>query len=136
MSSSRIAHLASIIADNTTKIDNYLSSHDLPSPSFETDAPVALLQPKEVAAPRDALLEAITELQALALGPLGILQSQAAFVNPSLRFQLVNWNGRCTEHLQHNNLLSLQAIYRFQIAKAFPCNEEASYTQIFRSMRA
>ena len=73
MARSRIAELASIIATNTKHIDVYLSSEGLPTPSFDADSPPRLLLDSRVMAQRQAILEATDELQALMLGPVGIL---------------------------------------------------------------
>lgn len=73
---SRIATLAFIVATNTAKYDDYLSSHSLPSPSFDKETPFRLELPDEITRARDAVLEASTELQALILGPVEFLQDQ------------------------------------------------------------
>ncbi|KAI9839036.1 MAG: hypothetical protein M1837_002290 [Sclerophora amabilis] len=111
-SSSRINHLASIVVANTATFDEYVSSCGLPSPSFDHTTPLQLDLPDEIKRARDAILEASTELQALVLGPLGHLQNQT---------------------FSHNDLIGLQAIYRYGIAMSFPVDEEASYEQISRS---
>ena len=77
----RIAVLASIIADNTTKIDSYLVSKDLPTPSFDPDTPASLLFDPSIAAARQAVLEATDELNALMLGPMMILASPTTLVS-------------------------------------------------------
>ena len=66
---SRILELASTISENTAKIDQYLTSNDLPKPSFEIDSPVNLALPKTLEAARDAVIDANTELSELLLGP-------------------------------------------------------------------
>lgn len=75
MDSSRITQVASIIGDNITKINQYLSSQGLPTPSFEPDVRPSFLKEKPIAAACQAVLEATDELHALILGPIGILTS-------------------------------------------------------------
>jgi hypothetical protein len=66
----RIAELASIIQEQTSKVDAYLTSNNLPSPSFDPAYPLRLSLPPDVQASRDAVLEASDELTALMLGPI------------------------------------------------------------------
>ena len=66
---SRIIELASIIYEQTSKVDAYLASKNLPTPSFDISSPPSL--PVEVQASRDATLNAADELTALMLGPVG-----------------------------------------------------------------
>ena len=77
MPSSRIAELASIISSNTTQVDDYISTHGLPPLSFEPsqDSEQATL-PTTIQAAQHAVLEATDELNALMLGPEGILTQQ------------------------------------------------------------
>ena len=73
---SRIVELASTIKDHTTKVDNYLSSKGLPSPSFETSTPPQLDLPDEIVSFKNIVLEAMDELHALILGPMPFLFHQ------------------------------------------------------------
>lgn len=77
MSSTRIIELAGIIHRNTKAIDEHLTSKGLPTPSFEADNPPTTLfrQGPEVDAARQAVVDATDELQALMLGPTGMLTS-------------------------------------------------------------
>ena len=75
MSSSRIAELASIISSNTSQVDDYISTRGLPPLSFEPNAslkPDTL--PDGIHSAQKAILEATDELNALMLGPEGILR--------------------------------------------------------------
>ena len=66
----RIAELAAEIQENTTKVDKYLQSKDLPSPSFDEDGPVDLgIESEEIAKARERAREASLELHDLLLGP-------------------------------------------------------------------
>jgi len=69
MASSRIMNLASIIMTSTTRLDKSLESHNLPSPSFDTSTFTKLPPSEELQAAQTAILEAISELQALVLDP-------------------------------------------------------------------
>lgn len=108
MAPSRIAELASIIARKTAKVDEYLQSHDRPSPSFDVDCPPDLGIPPHATEIEEARMEAIEasiELQELLQGPASLLRPIA-------------------------NMSSLQAISRFDIASKFPIHEEISYEQL------
>ncbi len=83
MAATRISELASLIAINTTNLDAHLTSEGLPTPSFDADAPARLLFDDKIASSRQAILEATDELQALVLGPIGILTS------PSVRITAI-----------------------------------------------
>ena len=80
MKGSRTAALASVIAANVGKIDEFLSSNDLPPLSLDPDAPPHQPNSTNFTRARDAALEAISELEALILGPLGILHKASAAV--------------------------------------------------------
>lgn len=69
-STSRIAELASIIKEETGKVDAYLVANNLPALSFNVSCPPKLSLPAEVQASRRAVLEASDELTALMLGPV------------------------------------------------------------------
>jgi hypothetical protein len=70
MAPSRIVELSSSIAENTRKVDEYFCTNGLPSPSFEASTPPDLPLPPEVMQAKEAVLEAMDELQALLLGPM------------------------------------------------------------------
>lgn len=82
MSSSRIVELASIIQENTTKLDSYLSRHNLPAPSFDISYPARVTLPPNIQALQDAVLEALDELTALLLGPAGSLIGKDRVCDP------------------------------------------------------
>ncbi|KAM7206072.1 S-adenosyl-L-methionine-dependent methyltransferase [Naviculisporaceae sp. PSN 640] len=107
---SRITELASRIAANTRKLNDYLVAHNLPTPSFDVDGPKDTLVPKqetEVEAARVAIIDDTQELRRLVLGPREYLMSYT-----------------------HNELISQQAITRFGIAHSFPVGREASFAEI------
>ncbi len=79
MTTTRIAELSSLIADNTAKIDAYLASNGASTPSFDATTPSHVLLNSNIAGPRQIVLEATDELHALVLGPVGVL------ANPSVR---------------------------------------------------
>lgn len=81
MKGSRTAALASAIAASVSKIDEFLSSNGLPPLSLDPDAPLQQPSSKEFTRARDATLDAISELEALVLGPLGVLHKASAAVN-------------------------------------------------------
>lgn len=70
MRSTRIADLAAQIQENTTKVDKYLRSKGLPSPSFDEDGPVDFgIEDEDVQNARETALDASLELHQLLLGP-------------------------------------------------------------------
>ena len=77
MASSRIAVLASIISDHTTKLDECLAQHGLPSPSFAPNVPPRAFVNRDIVEHRQRILDATDELHALMLGPAGILTTPA-----------------------------------------------------------
>lgn len=82
MAPSRITELASIIASRTAKVDEYLRSHNRPSPSFDIDNPPDLGIPIDAVDIDEARVEAIEasiELQELLQGP-------ASLLSPIVRF--------------------------------------------------
>ncbi|MCJ1311798.1 hypothetical protein MMC25_005471 [Agyrium rufum] len=105
--SSRLVQLASIISENTNKVDEYLTTNKLPKPSFEIDSPVQLTLPKDIQSARDAVINANMELSELLMGPKEVV----------------------TEY-PYNWFVSLQAVYSYGMATAFPVGEEATFAQI------
>lgn len=77
----KTAQLAATIASNTTKFDGWLTSHGLPSPSFDIETPPKLELPEDISQSRQAIVEATTELQALMLGSVGHLQNETRDVS-------------------------------------------------------
>ncbi|KAH8893874.1 S-adenosyl-L-methionine-dependent methyltransferase [Thozetella sp. PMI_491] len=109
-STSQIAELAARIAANTKKVDNYLATHSLATPSFDVDAPVQPLIPKteaDVLAARDAVIQDTLELRQLMLGP---------------REQLLSY--------QPNQLLNQLVTARFELAHHVPIDGEATFADI------
>lgn len=76
MPPNRIVELASLIHDHTVKVDDYMASQKLPSPSFDVTNPARLSLPPEIQASKDAVLEASDELNALMLGPVVYIAAQ------------------------------------------------------------
>lgn len=108
MGTTRMAQLAVLISTNTAKVDMYLESHGLPSPSFDVDAPTDLGIPQEatdVDDARKAALEASIELQDL-------LQGSTSLLRPVL------------------NGTSLQAIYKYRIAFKVPIHGSISFKEL------
>ncbi len=81
MASSRIVELANRIANNTAKVNDYLLSHDLPTPSFDVAGPLDTLIPKhelDIESARVAVIDDTLELRRLVLGPREYLMSYTA----------------------------------------------------------
>lgn len=108
MASNRINEFASIISINTTKIDEYLQSQGIPTPSFDVNAPLAFGIPPdatEVEDSRRKALAASIELQDLLQGPTACLR-------PVL------------------NGTSLNAIYTYDIASKVPLHSQMSFSDL------
>lgn len=80
-STSRLSELASIVSENTKKLEDYLASVNHPFPSLNPGSPLLLILPEEITVYQETALDAATELRALLLGPIGILQYQAEVRN-------------------------------------------------------
>ena len=80
MPSSRITDLASVVMASTMKFEELLALHKLPSPSFDPSTFAKLPPSEELQETQTAILEAISELQALVLGPIGMLRSNGLMV--------------------------------------------------------
>lgn len=70
MTTSRIVTLAKEVEVNTTKLDEYLETKNLPRPSFDADAPLMYQLPPDIAAAQEALTAALDELYWLNQGPI------------------------------------------------------------------
>ncbi|KAF2443247.1 S-adenosyl-L-methionine-dependent methyltransferase [Karstenula rhodostoma CBS 690.94] len=110
---SALTELAAIASTEAQKLTNYITSNNLPLPSFEVDAPGELPIPstdEDLQASRIRLLKAAQDLQALALGPAEDLRWKA-------------WN-------QYNDNISLHAIMHFRLPEAVPVNGTATFAEI------
>ncbi|KAI3322493.1 putative O-methyltransferase [Xylariaceae sp. AK1471] len=110
MSASRITELSARIAANTAKVNEYLTAHNLPQPSFDADGPLTSLIPSTelaVASARQAAIYDCQELRQLLLGP--------------------------TEHLtsfKPNELLSQHVITRFRLAQLVPIGGVVTFAEL------
>ncbi|KAH8588162.1 sterigmatocystin 8-O-methyltransferase [Bisporella sp. PMI_857] len=106
MASSRILDLANKINESTRVIHNHLASQNLPFPSFSPRAIDPL--PEELAKAQDAVLDATSELHDLLMPPITAI------------------------HIDGNaqNIVSLDAITRFNMANSFAPGDETSFAQI------
>ena len=84
MAGSRIAELASLIANSTADIDMHLAAEGHPTPSFDADQPAYLMNDSKLATSRRNIIEATDELHALMIGPVGILTSPSVRTVQSL----------------------------------------------------
>lgn len=129
----KIAGLAALIAENTKTIDEYLRSHNLPSPSFDADGPATLLVPEaetEVIRARQQVVASTEELNKLMKGPTEMLFS--TFV--SLRTVTYGYaleNADChSKYSLMGDLLELQFAQRFDIANLVPVKGSISYEDL------
>ncbi|RAH68272.1 O-methyltransferase-like protein [Aspergillus aculeatinus CBS 121060] len=105
MNPSRIVELATRIQELTKEIDSHLRENNLQAPSFDEDGPVLLGLSGHMLSAREEVLSSTLELHNLFLGPSNCLR-------PVL------------------NGVSLQAIYRFDIARHVPVNGEISLREL------
>ncbi|KAI1821854.1 putative hydroxyindole O-methyltransferase [Xylaria intraflava] len=106
-----VTQLLTQIQQGTTKYLEFFTSHSLPEPSYENGDGLSPNQqlPSEVEAARNSALEATAELHRLLLGPLGLLMS-----SPGDQYLL----------------LSIQYIYRYNIAQLVPLQGETTFQTI------
>ncbi|TEY87529.1 hypothetical protein BOTCAL_0001g00550 [Botryotinia calthae] len=105
MATTRIAELATQVAENTKRVDEYLRQHDLPSPSFDAEGPVDFcIRSEEIQRARNLAIDGAAELLDLLRGP--------------------------KESLQPVNATSLQAIHRFDIVRKVPIGGEISFKDL------
>jgi hypothetical protein len=78
MATSNILELADIISTNIKLLHDYLSTNNLPSPSFNADYPIHLPLPPTILASQQAILNAASDLRWHMLGPIRLLQNIAS----------------------------------------------------------
>ncbi|GAB1191677.1 hypothetical protein APSETT444_000859 [Aspergillus pseudonomiae] len=105
MESTRLLELAATITTAVNAIHSHLTDQNLPYPSFEPGAPTAL--PEELASSQNALIDAISEISDLVIGPVDAMTSGSS-----------------------QNYVSLSVIRRFNIANSFVPGEERTFAQI------
>ena len=76
MPPNRTSELASIIALNTAKVEEYLAKNELPPLTFDVGSDVLPHDHSQISQERQAVLDATEELHALMLGPKASLMSQ------------------------------------------------------------
>ncbi|KAK8173319.1 S-adenosyl-L-methionine-dependent methyltransferase [Phyllosticta citrichinensis] len=114
-SNSRLTHLTTTIAHETAKIQDYFVQHGLPDLSFDPSAPLDFPVPAanaEIQASRRLVINATHELHDLMVGP-----------SQSLRW--LGWS--------YNDNLSLNAVYRFNIAQAVPLDHPVSFDHVAKA---
>ena len=75
-STTRIAELATLIADNTATVDSYLKTHNLPTPSFDPNGPLTIpiaAHETEIVKAQDTVVASTQELHNLIKGPTEML---------------------------------------------------------------
>ncbi|PYI04432.1 S-adenosyl-L-methionine-dependent methyltransferase [Aspergillus sclerotiicarbonarius CBS 121057] len=103
---SKMTELAARISENTAKVDAYLRSQGLPSPSFHEDGPVDFgIEDEEIQKAQEEAIHSSMELQRLLQGP-------KQFYRPV------------------PNILSLQAISKYEIATKVPVHGQISFAEL------
>ncbi|KAL3422651.1 o-methyltransferase [Phlyctema vagabunda] len=109
---SDLVELAAVITRETEKLNGYLRDRGLPTPGFDIDSPLNFPSlPADIKRARESVVQATKDLNDLVTGP-----------EESIRYMA--WD--------HNNSLSLHAIYHYNIAKSFPIGSTATYAEISR----
>ncbi|KAI1321704.1 S-adenosyl-L-methionine-dependent methyltransferase [Xylariaceae sp. FL0255] len=103
----RIIELARIISGSVAKIQDALTARNLPSPSFDEDAPMISIPP-DLSDVQDTILDASAEIHDLRLQPINLIHKYGG----------------------HNNMVSLQAISRHNIARLVPVGGRISFDEI------
>ena len=134
MSCQRLSELADIISTKSKYVEQYFIDRGLPTPSTKIDAPSeVVIEDKSTVAARGAVIEAMQEMRCLMLGPsltlmsvqvrISILRCLLLHEIEILKLILQNMN-------QSEDILCLQAIYRYDIYMSFDINEEISYEML------
>ncbi|KAG8169256.1 hypothetical protein KVR01_000001 [Diaporthe batatas] len=105
-SNTRIQQLAETISASVAKIQAGLAAKNLPSPSFDENAPPSL--PLELSDAQDAVLDATAELRDLLMEPMTLIHG----------------------HGGHNNSLCEEVIAHFGIAAMVPLGGKVSFADI------
>ncbi|RDW66666.1 hypothetical protein BP5796_09415 [Coleophoma crateriformis] len=109
-----LVELAATIKQETEKLDRYLKENGLAHPGSDVNSPVNFPKlPEEMMKARETVIQATKELGDLFTGPT----------------EGIRWMA-----LDHNNALSLQALYDYNIAKSFPLDGTASYSTIAKAV--
>lgn len=105
-----MVELAKIITRETEKLDKYLKESGSEMPGFDADSPANFPKlPADLRKSRVEIMRATKELGDLVTGP-----------TESVRWMA--WD--------HNNSLSLHAVYHYKIAQSFPINSTTTFAQI------
>ena len=103
---SQIVALAKRILQNVETFSDHLDSNNVPQPTFDADGPDDLATNNEtIDKARFSTIEDVIELQDLLLGPKILLRPQ--------------WNA-----------VSLQAIYRYDLAQLVPLDGDISFSEL------
>lgn len=127
-STTRIAELATLISENTSIVDTYLKSHHLPTPSFNADGPLTVpipAQEKDIIQAQDIVIASTQELHNLMKGPTEMLMGIGVSDDDILTKS--NVSKRLVKAINPNDVLSLAAVYRYEMASSFPVNETISF---------
>lgn len=83
MSSSRIVQLAQLITSGSQTLDEYLTSSDLPQPTFQVGTPIDAFHQAspDVANAKTKVIEAAIELRQLLEGPVKLLLPEVGLLS-------------------------------------------------------
>lgn len=91
MESSRVLlQLTDTIKQKVAEVDGFIKAEALPEPSFDASYPPVLQLSPEAEAARDAALEALDELRAHLMGPLGMVLHHIGEVSSNYLFAHTN----------------------------------------------
>lgn len=90
-SNTRIQQLAEIISASVNRIQASLTEQNLPTPSFDEDAPSTL--PLELSGAQDAVLDATAELRDLLTEPMTLIHSHGGVNSPTFESKPLGLDG-------------------------------------------
>lgn len=90
-SNTRIQQIAEIISSSVNKIQAILTAQNLPTPSFDEDAPSTL--PLDLSDAQDAVLDATAELRDLLTEPMTLIHSHGGVSSPTLEVKPLATDG-------------------------------------------
>ncbi|KAK3059749.1 hypothetical protein LTS18_010133, partial [Coniosporium uncinatum] len=111
-----LEHLAALISSSAKTVKTFLTTNNIPQPSFHIDAPLGFPSdaPEDVQDARRNLREASKRIHDLATGPI----------------ESTTWLST-----RYNDCSTMQYIYDFKIAEAVPLESTATFTELARKTR-
>lgn len=123
MASASILELSETISKHSKIVQDYHTRMGLSPISFDDDHS-RHAYPEEVTHSKECILNASTDLRALMLGPVRILQNVGEACSP---FQLIISH---LTHSQTSSAMSIHVISHYKVAHKLPIDQELSFSQL------